>query len=454
MSYQRRRPDPWREPPGDVDLRRRHEVDHRQRVRQPALPDGRLAAGPVMTYGADNAVRDLSAQPRPGHRSRRPDLRRIRGSGNSTGRRSGQGGDEDRHTPTTRQEDLCRRLFAGRGRGGQGYSAISRSRACRQRRVRARSEPAAQRRRHPDPLPTGVYVPVFGVTFGDGTTPQSTKVLQVTKQYDGVGDAPNYFLNVASDVNAALGFYYLHGDYYKDVDPTPDPNRAGCDRVDHARRQRHRCPGPHSRRTAAVDPAAAAARRAAEHGQRAGPVPAVGDRDRLQPAHRPGLVSVRTRSVPIGSAADKWLSDIQSVAAGAAATTQRLITLGQPPRRLRIQPATVQPAATGQPEIAVVAIEPRSPCRRRRAPRPGAERRGVDRGRRHEQSRAAEVSDRGLEAGRLLRSLFAPKPADDGTKQDDTRPSPIPAMRAAGTNDSANGTANARSPDQPDGSKQ
>jgi hypothetical protein len=40
-------------------------------------------------------------------------------------------------------------------------------------------------------LPKGVYLPVFGVTFGDGTTPESTKVVQVTKMYDGVGDSPD-----------------------------------------------------------------------------------------------------------------------------------------------------------------------------------------------------------------------------------------------------------------------
>lgn len=72
-------------------------------------------------------------------------------------------------------------------------------------------------------LPKGVYLPVFGVTFGDGTTPENTKVLQVTKQYDGVGDSPNYILNIASDVNAVMGFYYLHPGYYKDVNPN-DPD--------------------------------------------------------------------------------------------------------------------------------------------------------------------------------------------------------------------------------------
>ena len=71
-------------------------------------------------------------------------------------------------------------------------------------------------------LPKGVYLPVFGVTFGDGTTPESTKTVQVTKAYDGVGDSPAYIFNIASDLNAVMGFYYLHPGYYKDVDPN-DP---------------------------------------------------------------------------------------------------------------------------------------------------------------------------------------------------------------------------------------
>lgn len=65
-------------------------------------------------------------------------------------------------------------------------------------------------------MPAGVYLPVFGVTFGGGTSPRNktTKVLQVTKQYDGVGDSPAYVFNVVADVNAVLGFYYLHPGYY------------------------------------------------------------------------------------------------------------------------------------------------------------------------------------------------------------------------------------------------
>jgi PE-PPE domain len=76
-------------------------------------------------------------------------------------------------------------------------------------------------------LPAGVYVPIFGVSFGGGTTAEETKVLQVTKQYDGVADSPDYVFNVVADANAILGYYYLHSGYYKDVPAVPediDPN--------------------------------------------------------------------------------------------------------------------------------------------------------------------------------------------------------------------------------------
>jgi PE-PPE domain len=80
-------------------------------------------------------------------------------------------------------------------------------------------------------LPAGVYVPILGVTFGGGTDTEDTDahVLQVTKQYDGVADAPNYVFNVVADLNAVMGFYYLHSGYYKDIDPTPD--ESASDRI-------------------------------------------------------------------------------------------------------------------------------------------------------------------------------------------------------------------------------
>lgn len=68
-------------------------------------------------------------------------------------------------------------------------------------------------------LPRGVYVPLLGVSFGDGTGPQGAKVLQVTKQYDGVSDSPDYVFNVVADANAILGFSYLHPGNYANVDP-------------------------------------------------------------------------------------------------------------------------------------------------------------------------------------------------------------------------------------------
>ena len=92
-------------------------------------------------------------------------------------------------------------------------------------------------------LPAGVYLPVIGVAFGEGTTPTDpdTKVLQVTKQYDGVADSPDYVFNVVADANAVLGFHYLHSGYYNDVeriDPqTIDPESPprGSDRIDELR---------------------------------------------------------------------------------------------------------------------------------------------------------------------------------------------------------------------------
>ena len=68
-------------------------------------------------------------------------------------------------------------------------------------------------------LPDGFYVPLVGATGGDGTDniPAGITVIQVTKQYDGIADAPKYVGNVVADANAAMGFYYLHRDYYQNV---------------------------------------------------------------------------------------------------------------------------------------------------------------------------------------------------------------------------------------------
>lgn len=65
-------------------------------------------------------------------------------------------------------------------------------------------------------------LPLVGATFGEGTTSGETKIIQVTKQYDGVADAPVYFLNPVADANAILGYVYLHSGYYQDVTATDE----------------------------------------------------------------------------------------------------------------------------------------------------------------------------------------------------------------------------------------
>jgi hypothetical protein len=63
-------------------------------------------------------------------------------------------------------------------------------------------------------LPTGTYIPLLGITAGPPTSSTAAPVVMVTQEYDGIGDAPAYPLNVVADANAVLGFYYLHGNYY------------------------------------------------------------------------------------------------------------------------------------------------------------------------------------------------------------------------------------------------
>jgi PE-PPE domain/PE family len=59
----------------------------------------------------------------------------------------------------------------------------------------------------------GFYIPLLDVPF-NGATPQSPWHTTVyTLQYDGIADAPQYPLDVVSDLNAIMGFYYIHGTY-------------------------------------------------------------------------------------------------------------------------------------------------------------------------------------------------------------------------------------------------
>ena len=60
----------------------------------------------------------------------------------------------------------------------------------------------------------GFYIPFGDLTFNGATPPNSPYPTTIyTAQYDGVADAPQYPLNVLSDVNAFMGYFYVHGTY-------------------------------------------------------------------------------------------------------------------------------------------------------------------------------------------------------------------------------------------------
>ena len=60
----------------------------------------------------------------------------------------------------------------------------------------------------------GFYIPFGDVAFYGATPPNSPYPTTIyTAQYDGVADAPQYPLNVLSDVNAFMGYFYVHGEY-------------------------------------------------------------------------------------------------------------------------------------------------------------------------------------------------------------------------------------------------
>ncbi|OBF43706.1 PE family protein [Mycobacterium sp. 852002-50816_SCH5313054-b] len=59
----------------------------------------------------------------------------------------------------------------------------------------------------------GFYIPFLDVAF-NGATPQSPWHTSVyTYQYDGIADAPQYPLNLVSDLNAFMGYFFVHGQY-------------------------------------------------------------------------------------------------------------------------------------------------------------------------------------------------------------------------------------------------
>ncbi len=60
----------------------------------------------------------------------------------------------------------------------------------------------------------GFYIPILDVAFNGATPPNSPYPTSIyTIQYDGIADTPQYPLNVVSDLNAFLGYFFVHGNY-------------------------------------------------------------------------------------------------------------------------------------------------------------------------------------------------------------------------------------------------
>ncbi len=60
----------------------------------------------------------------------------------------------------------------------------------------------------------GFYIPILDVSFNGATPPNSPYPTAIyTAQYDGIADAPQYPLHVVSDLNAFLGYFFVHGNY-------------------------------------------------------------------------------------------------------------------------------------------------------------------------------------------------------------------------------------------------
>jgi PE-PPE domain/PE family len=60
----------------------------------------------------------------------------------------------------------------------------------------------------------GFYIPFLDVAFNGATPPNSPYPTSIyTIQYDGIADAPQYPLNLVSDLNALFGYFAFHGNY-------------------------------------------------------------------------------------------------------------------------------------------------------------------------------------------------------------------------------------------------
>jgi PE-PPE domain len=72
----------------------------------------------------------------------------------------------------------------------------------------------------------GLHIPILDMTF-NGPEPTNTQFHTdvITRQYDGFADFPLYPLNLVADLNAVLGFAYVHL-YDLDVSLPPDPTTS------------------------------------------------------------------------------------------------------------------------------------------------------------------------------------------------------------------------------------
>jgi hypothetical protein len=66
----------------------------------------------------------------------------------------------------------------------------------------------------------GFYIPFLDVPFNGATPPNSPYLTYIyTTQYEGIASAPQYPLHVLSDINAVMGYFYLHTSY-QDLTPS------------------------------------------------------------------------------------------------------------------------------------------------------------------------------------------------------------------------------------------
>lgn len=69
----------------------------------------------------------------------------------------------------------------------------------------------------------GLSIPLLGVSFDGATPDDGYQTTDVARQYDAIADFPEYPLNVLADVNALLGYVYLHPNYGSGVVDLSDP---------------------------------------------------------------------------------------------------------------------------------------------------------------------------------------------------------------------------------------